>query len=87
MSSNTVQSSSSLLHAGVVARVLADLAIAALALQEWDHLAPESVWWMQEGSFVGIDGRALPHKVGGHGFLKLGLLENLPEGEGYGCEQ
>lgn len=81
-----------LLHTGVVATVLAGLAIgglaiAALALEEWNHLAPESVWWVQESGFVSIDGRTFPDEVGGHGSLKLGSLEHLPEGEEDGCEQ
>lgn len=83
---------SSLLHARVIATVFARLAIggltiAAIALEEWEHLAPERVGRVQEGSFIGIDGRTFPDKVGGHRSLELGSLEHLPEGEENGCEQ
>jgi hypothetical protein len=78
---------SALLHTGVIAR-LTSLTVASLVLHKrTSHFTPERVGWIQEGSFVSIDGWTLPNQVGGHGFLKLGLLENLPEGESNNCQE
>lgn len=76
-----------LLRYGVVAR-LAGLTVTSLILHQWTgDLAPEAVWWLEEGSFVGVDGRAFPNQIGGCGLLELGLLEDLPECECDNCQK
>ena len=42
------------------------------------HLPPETSWGVEEGSLVGIDGRALPDQVDLVGADDLGLVDDLP---------
>lgn len=55
--------------------------------QRPQHLGPEAAWRINEGSFVVVNGRALPDEIDLERRQQLGALDELPAKEGDGCHQ